>query len=116
MVQRRNRCKISQPFWKVSGPRTNRIALIEIVFNARTADQIPYYLLDDIEEDFNTSLLREVLSKGQETNEFRGDFNPEVVSTIIQGAISETMLSPKKELSHEECSLELVKGILKIVK
>ncbi|SHH71287.1 TetR/AcrR family transcriptional regulator [Desulfosporosinus lacus] len=94
----------------------NSIALIEIVFNARTSDQIPYYLLEDDEEDLKASLLKEILFKGQETNEFGGDFNPEVVSTIIQGAISETMLSPQNKHSHEEYSLELTKGVLKIVK
>jgi len=94
----------------------NSIALIEIVFNARTSDQIPYYLLEDDEEDLKARLLKEILFKGQETNEFGGDFNPEVVSTIIQGAISETMLSPQNKHSHEEYSLELTKGVLKIVK
>jgi len=94
----------------------NSIALIEIVFNARTSDQIPYYLLEDDEEDLKASLLKEILFKGQETNEFGGDFNPEVVSTIIQGAISETMLSPQNKHSHEEYSLDLTKGVLKIVK
>lgn len=96
--------------------RTNSIALIEIVFNARTSDQVPYYLLEDDEEDLKTSLLKEILSKGQEINEFGGGFSPEVVSTIIQGAISETMLSPQNKLNYKEYSLELIKGVLKIIK
>ncbi len=95
--------------------RTNSIALIEIVFNARTSDQVPYYLLEDNEEDLKASLLKEILFKGQEINEFGGDFCPEVVSTIIQGAISETMLSPQKKLKPKEYSLELIKGALKII-
>ncbi|MDD2497393.1 MAG: TetR/AcrR family transcriptional regulator, partial [Desulfitobacteriaceae bacterium] len=66
--------------------RTNSIALIEIVFNARTSEQVPYYLLEDDEEDIKTSLLKEILFEGQETNEFGGDFSPEAVSNIIQGA------------------------------
>lgn len=96
--------------------RTNSIALIEIVFNARTSDQVPYCFLEDDEEDLKTSLLKEILFKGHETNEFGGDFSPEVVSTIIQGAISETMLSTQNKLNHKEYSLELIKGVLKIIK
>lgn len=95
--------------------RANSIALIEIVFNARTVDQIPYYLLEDDEEDLKTSLLKEILFKGQEVKEF-GDFRPEAVSTIIQGAVSEMMLSSQKKLNHEEYSLELIKHVLKIIK
>ncbi|MEG6520793.1 TetR/AcrR family transcriptional regulator [Desulfotomaculum sp. 1211_IL3151] len=95
--------------------RANSIALIEIVFNARTSDQVPYYLLEDDKEDLKASLLKEILFKGQEAKEF-GDFNPQVVSTIVQGAISETMLSPQNKFNNEEYGLELIKGVLKIVK
>lgn len=96
--------------------RTNSIALIEIVFNARTSDQVPYYLLEDDEEDLKTSLLKEILFKGQEENEFGKDFRPQVVAIIIQGAIAETMLSPQSKLRNEEYRLELTKGVLRIVK
>src|SRR5699024_7483923 len=44
----------------------NNIALIEIVFNARNSENIPYYLLDDDEEDdLLKNLLRDILIKGQ---------------------------------------------------
>lgn len=95
--------------------QVNNIALIEIVFNARTPDQIPYYLIEDDEEDLKNSLLIEILCKGEETKEFR-DINPQVVGTIIQGAISESMLSSQYILSHEEYSKELIKSVLRMVK
>lgn len=95
--------------------RINNIALIEIIFNARTPDHVPYYLLEDDEEDLKSGLLKDILLQGQESKEF-GAFNPKVISTVIQGAISESMLTSQNEGSIEEFSEELVKSILKIVK
>lgn len=95
--------------------RTNNIALIEIVFNARTPDHIPYYLLEDDEEDLIKGLLQEILLQGQESKEF-GDFNIQVTTTIIQGSISESLISNQSKMSLENYSEELIKSILKIVK
>ncbi|WP_102272881.1 TetR/AcrR family transcriptional regulator [Cytobacillus massiliigabonensis] len=95
--------------------RSNNIALIEIVFIARTPEHIPYYLLDDEEEDMKNNLLIDILRKGQEANEF-SDFNLQAVSTIIQGAISESMLTFQNKVSIEDYNEELVKSILKLVK
>lgn len=95
--------------------RTNNIALIEIVFNARTPDHIPYYLLEDDEEDLIKGLLQEILLQGQESKEF-GDFNIQVIATIIQGSIAESLISSQSKMSLENYSEELIKSILKIVK
>ncbi|CAM4240417.1 MULTISPECIES: TetR/AcrR family transcriptional regulator [Bacillus] len=95
--------------------RTNNIALIEIVFNARTPDHIPYYLLEDDEEDLIKGLLQEILLQGQESKEF-GDFNIQVTATIIQGSIAESLISSQSKMSLENYSEELKKSILKIVK
>ncbi|PFD34702.1 TetR family transcriptional regulator [Bacillus cereus] len=95
--------------------RTNNIALIEIVFNARTPDHIPYYLLEDDEEDLIKGLLQEILLQGQESKEF-GDFNIQVTATIIQGSISESLITSQGKMSLENYSEELIKSILKIVK
>ncbi|WP_026908117.1 TetR/AcrR family transcriptional regulator [Paucisalibacillus globulus] len=94
--------------------KTNNIALIEIVSNARTPDHTPYYLLEE-EEDLKTNLLEKILRQGQESEEF-GDFPLQVISTIIQGAISESMLTFQNKLSVEEYNEELIKSILKIIK
>ncbi|PFZ12779.1 TetR family transcriptional regulator [Bacillus pseudomycoides] len=95
--------------------RTNNIALIEIVFNARTPDHIPYYLLEDDEEDLIKGLLQEILLHGQESKEF-GDFNIQVTATIIQGSIAESLISSQNKMSLENYSEELIKSMLKIVK
>ncbi|ENQ3105196.1 TetR family transcriptional regulator [Bacillus cereus] len=95
--------------------RTNNIALIEIVFNARTSDHIPYYLLEDDEEGLVKGLLQEILLQGQESKEF-GDFNIQVTATIIQGSIAESLISSQNKMSLEDYSEELIKSILKIVK
>ncbi|PFD95493.1 TetR family transcriptional regulator [Bacillus cereus] len=95
--------------------RTNNIALIEIVFNARTPDRIPYYLLEDDEEDLIKDLLQEILLQGQESKEF-GDFNIQVTATIIQGSIAESLISSQNKMSLENYSEELIKSMLKIVK
>lgn len=95
--------------------QANNIALIEIVFNARTSDHIPYYLLEDDEDDLKTNLLLDILLQGQEAKEFR-EFQPQVISTIIQGAISESMLTFQNRKTIKEYSEELIKSIMKIVK
>ena len=96
--------------------RVNNIALIEIVFNARTSDHIPYYLLDDEgdDEDLLPRLLQEILQKGQVSKEFI-DFNPQMMSTIIQGAISESMLTSTSKTNVEGYSVELTKAVMRMV-
>lgn len=95
--------------------RTNNIALIEIVFNARTKENIPYYLIEDDEEDLINGLLQEILLKGQELKEF-SDFHPLVIAKVIQGAIAESLLTLQKKLSIEEYSGELIKSVLRMVR
>ncbi|SFK14914.1 hypothetical protein SAMN04488574_16512, partial [Bacillus sp. 71mf] len=60
-------------------------------------------------------LLQEILLQGQESKEF-GDFNIQVTATIIQGSISESLISNQSKMSLENYSEELIKSILKIVK
>lgn len=96
--------------------RVNNIALIEIVFNARTSDHTPYYLLEDEEDDKDSLpiLLQEILHKGQASEEFI-DFNPQVMSTIIQGAISESMLAPTSKINVEVYRDELTKAVMRMI-
>lgn len=92
----------------------NNIALIEIVFNARNSENIPYYLLDDDDDDDDLlkNLLRDILTRGQISGCF-SDFRPEIMTVMIQGIISESMLSPQKRLDgYKE---EIVQNILKLV-
>jgi AcrR family transcriptional regulator len=95
--------------------RLNNLALIEIVFNARTPDHIPYYKLEEDEEDLTFNLLQEILLHGQESKEF-GDFNPQVASTVIKGALSESMLSSHKKMDSTKYNQELAEMIMKMVR
>jgi TetR/AcrR family transcriptional regulator, transcriptional repressor of bet genes len=71
------------------------IALIEIVFQARTAEGVPYYKLDDDEEnDPTVVLLHDLLREGQATGEFR-PFNVLVMANVIQGTLGEYVMDQK---------------------
>jgi AcrR family transcriptional regulator len=85
-------------------------ALIEIIFNARTPDKIPYYKLSDDEEEPLLHELQEILRDGQEKGVF-GSFNIDVMCSLIQGGIGEYMLSTAitRQVDLETYSSELVK-------
>jgi TetR/AcrR family transcriptional regulator, transcriptional repressor of bet genes len=65
-------------------------ALLEIIFNARTDDNTPYYKISDGEEDDLLLELQAILREGQNQGEFRV-FNVQAMSNAIQGAIGEFM-------------------------
>ena len=96
---------------------TRYTALIEIIFNARTPDNIPYYKLGDDEQDQIMYELQQILRDGQEQGVF-GAFNIKVMASMIQGAIGEymahTAITKKVELGTY-CS-ELVKIVNRAVK
>jgi len=65
------------------------VALVEIVFNARTPDNIPYYMLnDDVDAEPLLLELRTILRDGLENGEF-GEFDIRIMANSIQGAIGE---------------------------
>ncbi|GIO05365.1 TetR family transcriptional regulator [Brevibacillus reuszeri] len=96
--------------------RERNIALLEIIFNARTPDNVPYYKLSDYQEDLIMIELRQILYDGQKQGVF-GEFNVDVMSNLIQGAIGEYMLnnSITKKVDLETYSRELTKIIEKTV-
>lgn len=93
------------------------IALIEIIFHARTPDNVPYYRMDDEDEDPTLQLLRSILREGQEQGVF-GDFHPDAMAHFIQGAIGEYMLdnSMARRLDLDTYSDELIRFVNKAVK
>ncbi|MGY0692691.1 TetR/AcrR family transcriptional regulator [Virgibacillus sp. FSP13] len=93
------------------------IALIEIIFNARTPDNIPYYKLGDDGEDQIMYELQEILREGQENGVF-GTFNVDVMANMIQGAIGEYMLNAEitKKVDLETYSDELITIVSKAIK
>ena len=92
-------------------------ALIEIVFNARTPDNIPYYKVNDDEVDAIMEELRQILHEGQKQGIF-GEFNISVMANMIQGAIGEYMFNASitKEMDLETYSGELVRIVERAVK
>lgn len=94
--------------------RANNIALIEIIFNARTEENIPYYKMSNDEEDPLHTYLQEILVYGQNTNEF-SEFNPKNVSTMIQGAIAESMLMNGEGFNLEAYKNDLVNMVTKMI-
>lgn len=93
----------------------NNVALIEIIFNARTPDNIPYYKLSGDEEDPLYTYLEGILSHGIKTKEF-SEVEPKNVSIMIQGAIAESMLINGKQFNLEAYKNDLVKMVTKMVK
>ncbi|GGE61606.1 TetR/AcrR family transcriptional regulator [Priestia taiwanensis] len=93
-------------------------ALVEIVFNARTPDNTPYYKLEDeLEEDILLCELIQILRTGQEQGEF-GTFNVYVMANSIQGAIGEYMSSSsiRDKVDLEAYSKELIQTFEKATK
>lgn len=94
----------------------NNIALIEIIFNAQTSDETPYYrITDEEEEDHLYMLLKDILLEGKNKQEFTQVFNADAVATIIQGAISESMLKDMSKVDYNY-SHELIKMLMSMIK
>lgn len=92
-------------------------ALVEIIFNARTPDNTPYYKIgDDDDDDLIVRELRKILREGQEQGMF-GNFHVEVMASMIQGAIGEYMMNfaITQRVELETYSGELIKLIGKSV-
>lgn len=76
--------------YQATHPEEN-MALLEIIFNARTADDIPFYKLPDDGEDPLLKALSNILTKGKEQGKFTIT-SVHVMAKVIQGAIGEYML------------------------
>ena len=85
-------------------------ALLEIIFHARTQENVPYYKIGDDEEEPDLRELLDILRDGQRAGIF-DDFNAQVMANAIRGAIGEYLLNPTltANVSLEEYSAELVR-------
>jgi TetR/AcrR family transcriptional regulator, transcriptional repressor of bet genes len=92
-------------------------ALLEIIFNARTPDNTPYYKLGDDEDEPILQELEQILRNGQEQGSF-GAFDVHVMSSMIQGAIGEYMpiSTVTRKVDLETYSSQLVKIVNQAVK
>lgn len=93
----------------------HNIALIEIIFNARTEAGIPFYKLADDEEDALLLLLLDILKAGKEANVFSAPFDHKMIAVIIQGAIAETMFKIGENFELESYTEQLIKAVNKML-
>ncbi|MCR8843504.1 TetR family transcriptional regulator [Paenibacillus sp. SC116] len=103
--------------YQVTHP-AHQTALIEIIFNARTPEQVPYYKLgaEEDEEDALMSTLHSILREGQQQGVF-GNFHVTVMANVIQGSIGEYMLNTStKDVDLETYSSELISIIQQATK
>lgn len=75
--------------------RSLNIALIEIIFNARTEDNRAFYLLEDDEPDDLYKILISIIEEGIEKKQFNPDIDIRILTRIINGAIDEMILAPE---------------------
>ncbi|HDR4420620.1 TPA: TetR family transcriptional regulator [Bacillus cereus] len=92
----------------------NNIALIEIVFNARNEENVPYYRIEDDEEDALRTMLLDILKAGQQNGVFSNSFQIDTLASFILGAIEERMLKANSSISIENYSDELIKMVKKL--
>ncbi|HGH7182564.1 TetR/AcrR family transcriptional regulator [Bacillus luti] len=92
----------------------NNIALIEIVFNARNEENIPYYRIEDEEDDALRTMLLDILKTGQRNGTFSNSFQTDTLASFILGAIEERMLQANSSISIEIYSDELIKMVKKL--
>ncbi|MDD8003643.1 TetR/AcrR family transcriptional regulator [Bacillus cereus] len=94
----------------------NNIALIEIVFNARNEENVPYYRIeDDEEDDALRTMLLDILKTGQQNGVFSNSFRIDTLASFILGAIEERMLKANSLISIENYSDELIKMVKKLI-
>lgn len=88
-------------------------ALLEIVFNARTADGTPLYRID--EEDPSVTILKRILSQGQEAGLFRS-FDVHHMAIAIRGAIDEFFAEMHKSSANLEAyTADLIDLFMRVV-
>lgn len=92
----------------------NNIALIEIVFNARNEENVPYYRIEDEKEDALRTMLLDILKTGQQNGVFSNSFQTDTLASFILGAIEERMLKANSSISIENYSDELIKMVKKL--
>ncbi|MGD6818525.1 TetR/AcrR family transcriptional regulator [Metabacillus sp. 113a] len=97
--------------------RGNITALLEIVFNVRTPDNVPYFRMEMNPEEEVQVWLEGILSEGKKSNEF-SDFDSRAVGMMIRGAISLAVSLPRNEndLGFKDYSEKVKENIMKMIK
>ena len=91
--------------------RLRNIALIEIIFNARTEENKAFYLMEDDEPDGVYLILNSIIEEGIESKQFKADVNVKILTRIINGAIDEMIMAPENDSESEKYGNELFKMV-----
>ncbi len=91
--------------------RVENIALIEIIFNARTEDNKALYLMDEDETDGVYLILNSIIEEGIETKQFTSRVDVKILTRIINGAIDEMIFAPENDTESERYGEELFKMV-----
>lgn len=91
--------------------RVLNIAMIEIIFNARTEDNKAFYLMDDDEPDGVYLILQSIIEEGIETKQFKSDVDIKILTRIINGAVDEMIFAPENDSESEKYGEELFKMV-----
>lgn len=75
--------------------RSLNIALIEIIFNARTEDNKAFYLMEDDEPDGIYLIFISIIEEGIHKRQFNPDIDIKTLTRIVNGAIDEMILAPE---------------------
>lgn len=91
--------------------RLRNIAMIEIIFNARTEENKAFYLMDDDEPDGVYLILNSIIDEGIETKQFESNVDVKILTRIINGAIDEMIFAPENDTESERYGEELFKMV-----
>lgn len=91
--------------------RLRNIAMIEIIFNARTEDNKAFYLMNDDEPDGVYLILNSIIEEGIKTKQFKSDVDVKILTRIINGAIDEMIFAPENDSESEKYGEELFKMV-----
>ena len=91
--------------------RLRNIAMIEIIFNARTEDNKAFYLMDDDEPDGVYLILNSIIEEGIKTKQFKTGVDAKILTRIINGALDEMIFAPENDSESEKYGDELFKMV-----
>ncbi len=87
------------------------IALIEIVFQAKNDEEVPYYRMDDGDPDPFVDALTDIIDRGQGAGVFR-KYHKLTMIHLVQGAISEGIMASEELADAERYAKELTAMIM----
>lgn len=91
-----------------------QIALIEIVFQAKNTEEVPYYRMEDDGPDPLVEVLAEIIERGQEMGLLKRYHQTSLIH-LIQGTIYEGMISQQELPEAKRYEEEIVAMVMEAV-